>query len=196
MDNSVLSENLRGIANQIRERIERLTYSKRDRRALVLGGIGLFVLLAYVVFQFFSSRNEVLERRLKMLQEDLVKVESLKFEYIESRKKIEEITKSMTGGDEDLISLVEKALIGAGVERGNFSITSRSPSSGDMYDEMSVDVEINRISLGSLVEVLYSLQTRPSFLKISNFRIQTRFDNPDLIKASFRVSTFKFKRVI
>jgi type II secretory pathway component PulM len=196
MDMSTLFEDLKGLVNQVYERIQRLAASERDRRALLFGGIGLIVLLIYIIFQFFSSGSAKLEKKAQALQADLKKIESLRTEYIESNRRIEELTKRVKTGDEDLISLVEKALVETQVERGRFSITSRTPTSGELYEETSVDVEIKKVPLNKAVDVLYKIQTKPSFLKISRFRIRTRFDDPNLVDVSFRVSTFKFKQVI
>jgi hypothetical protein len=90
---------------------------------------------------------------------------------------------------------VEKILVDAQVDRSSFSISSRTDTSGDLYDEKSIDVDIKKLPLNKAVDLLYKIQTNPNFLKVSKFRIRTRFDNPNLLDASFRVSTFKFKQV-
>jgi type II secretory pathway component PulM len=195
MDISVFPENIRNLLNRFTERIQRLLVSERDRKALFWGAVVLLVLLIYLVFQSFSSGSAKLAKRAETLEADLNRIQSLRMEYIESKRRVDEATRKTRAEDEPLISLVEKILVAAQVERGNFSISSRMDTSGDLYDEKSVDVDIKKIPLNKVVDLLYGIQTNPNFLKVSKFRIRTRFDNPSLLDASFRVSTFRFKQV-
>jgi len=195
MDTNTLSENIRNLLNQFTERIQPILGSERDRKVLLLGTIGLLVLLIYLVFHSFSSGTAKLAKKAEALEADLSKIQSLRTEYIESKRRVDEVTSKTKTEDEPLISVVERILVDAQVERGNFSISSRMDTSGDLYDEKSVDVDIKKLPLNKAVDLLYNIQTNPNFLKVSKFRIRTRFDNPNLLDASFRVSTFKFKQV-
>lgn len=189
-------EGLKALLNQARERFDRAMVSDRDRRAVIFGGIGFLILILYVVFQFFSSGSARLEKRVNALQSDLRRIESLRTEYLRSRRRIEELTNTIKNGDEPLISVVEKTLVDARIDRANFSIKSRTPSSGDLYEETSVDVDIKKIPLDRMVDILYRFQTMPTFIRVSKLRPQTRFNDPDLMDVSFRVSTFKFNKVL
>ena len=83
------------------------------------------------------------------------------------------------------------------LDRKNFSIrdvNSRSNSDDDFYEQKSVDVELDKISLDNLVDILYKLQNKPS-LKVSNLNISTKFDKADSMKVKLRVSTYEFKEV-
>jgi type II secretory pathway component PulM len=196
MDTNAILENLKNLVNQARERIRRAAVSDRDRKTIFWAGLGLLVLILYATFQFFSSGSARLERKAQSIQADLKKFESLRAEYLGSRRKIAELAGAIRPGDEPLISVVEKVLIDSRVEKGSFSIRSRTPTGGDLYEETSVDVEIKKIPLDRMVNVLYKIQTMPTFLKVSKFRPQTRFDNPDVMDVSFRISTFKFNQVL
>lgn len=195
MDINSFFDPIKNFSNQLSERIQRLLASERDRKAVLLGAAALFILIIYIIFQSYSSGKATLEKRAAALEEDLKKIESLRSEYIQSKRKMEEATRRIRTEDEALISVVEKVLVDAQVDRSSFSISSRTDTSGDLYDEKSVDVDIKKLSLNKAVDLLYKIQTNPNFLKVSKFRIRTRFDNPNLLDASFRVSTFKFKQV-
>lgn len=196
MDTNAALENLKTLVNEVRERIQRIAASERDRKAVIYAGLGAAVLILYLIFQFFSSGTGRLEKKAQALQIELKKLDSLRNEYIQSKGRIEELSKSIKTGDESLISVVEKILVESRVDRGNFSIKSRTSTSGDLYEETSVDVDLKKIPLDRMVDVLYKIQTTPVFLKVSRFRPQTRFDNPDLMDVSFRVSTFKLNKVL
>jgi hypothetical protein len=196
MDTNNLTDSLRKLGSQAREWIQRVAATERDRRALSYAGIGAGVILLYLIFQFFSSGSARLERKAQTLQAELKKLDTLRSEYIQSKRSIEDVSKKIKTGNESLISLVEKTLVESQIDRGNFSIKSRTPTSGDLYEETSVDVEVKKIPLSKMVDVLYKIQTMPIFLKVSKFRPQTRFDNADFMDASFRVSTFKLNEVL
>ena len=83
------------------------------------------------------------------------------------------------------------------LDRKNFSIrdvNSRSNSDEDFYEEKSVDVELNELSLNALVDILYKLQNKPS-LKVLNLNISTKSNKSDSMKVKLRVSTYEFKQV-
>ena len=195
MNKNNIHEIVKNLKNHFNERFQQILASDRDRKTLILGAIGLSILVVYLVFQSFSSGGARLAKQAVTVEADLKKIESLRNEYIQSKRRIDEVTRNIRSEDEALISVVEKVLIDAEVERGSFSINSRADTSGDLYDERSVDIELKKLSLNKAVDVLYKIQTNPSFLKVSKLRIRTRFDNPALMDASFRVSTFKFKQV-
>ena len=196
MNINAFVDNLRTLIDQAQKRIQRTAVSDRDRRAVIFGGLGLLILVLYIVFQFFSSGSARLEKKAQSLQTDLKRFESLRAEYLGSEHRIEELANTIKTGDEPLISVVEKTLVDSRIDRGNFSIKSRAPSPGDLYEETSVDVDIKKVSLDRMVDILYGFQTMPTFVKVSKLRPQTRFNDPDLMDVSFRVSTFKFNQVL
>jgi type II secretory pathway component PulM len=196
MNMNAFLDNLRTLIDEAQKRIQRTMVSDRDRKAVIFGGLGFLILVLYMVFQFFSSGSARLEKKAQSLQADLKRFESLRAEYLGSKHRIEELANTIKTGDEPLISVVEKTLVDSRIDRGNFSIRSRTSTSGDLYEETSVDVEIKKIPLDRMVDVLYKFQTMPAYLKVSKLRPQTRFDNPDLMDISFRVSTFKLNQVL
>jgi type II secretory pathway component PulM len=196
MNMNAFLDNLRTLIDEAQKRIQRTMVSDRDRKAVIFGGLGFLILVLYMVFQFFSSGSARLEKKTQSLQADLKRFESLRAEYLGSKHRIEELANTIKTGDEPLISVVEKTLVDSRIDRGNFSIRSRTSTSGDLYEETSVDVEIKKIPLDRMVDVLYKFQTMPAYLKVSKLRPQTRFDNPDLMDISFRVSTFKLNQVL
>ncbi len=126
-----------------------------------------------------------------------MEVKLLKVEYEDSKKKIAQLSSQIKKENEALISVVEKILLKENLDRKNFSIrdvNSRSNSDDDFYEEKSVDVELYKISLNTLIDILYRLQNKPS-LKVSNLNISTKFYKSNSMKVKLRVSTYEFKQV-
>jgi general secretion pathway protein M len=192
-------ESFKLIYNHIRERIQQASTSKREKRAVIVSAIAISVFIIFIIFQFLASGTERLTKKVDALNSDLVKVENLRKQLDESNRLISQLTGSFKSGDEALISVVEEIVVNEQIDRGSFSIkdsNTSAPAAEDLYNEKSVDVEIRKIPLSKIVDLLYKIQVRPSLLKASNLRIRTRFDNPDLVDVNFRISSFEFKKVI
>ncbi len=172
----------------------KLTLSKRDKTVLSLAGAVLLVIFLYLLIGSFFSGASGLEKKVKALEQELGKIKTLQAEYLKSKRRLEELEGDIKMGTEPIISVAEKILVESGIEREKFSIRSRTPESGELYEENSVDVEIKKIPLRKMVDVLHKVETYPSFLKITRFRPQLRFNSPDLLDVSFRISTYQLKK--
>ena len=185
--------------HHVRDRIQQVSASKRDKRAVIISVLVISVFIIFIIFQFFSSGTKRLTQKVDALNSDLGKIEKLRKRLEDSNRVISQLTSSFKSGDEALISVVEDILVNEQIDRGSFSIkdsNTSAPAIDDFYSEKSVDVEIRKIPLNKIVDLLYKVQVGRSLLKVSNLRIRTRFDNPDLIDVNFRISSFEFKKVI
>lgn len=198
MDINDLTQNVKKVLGGIREKLSRHSTTERDRRAIMIGAAGLCLLVLYLIFQSFSSGTDRLEKRVSQLESDLVRIEGLRAEYLQSKERISELSSKIREEEEPLISVVERILLDENLERKNFSIKDvnlRTSQSEDFYQEKSIDVELKNLSLKDLVDILYKIQNAPSFLKVSNLNINTKFDKSDSMTVKLRVSTFEFKEV-
>ena len=197
MDIDRTKENIKVFIDQSREKLETLLSTDRDRRAALIGGVTIVLVVFYLIFHSFSSGTQALEKRSVQLEKELKEVKVLKAEYENSNKKIAELSSKIKKENEALISVVEKVLLDEKLDRNNFSIrdvNSRTNSDEDFYEEKSVDVELNKISLSNLVDILYKLQNKTS-LKVSNVSISTKVGKSDSMNVKLRVSTYDFKKV-
>lgn len=197
MDIDSIRQKIQDLIEKSREKFYSLTSTERDRRALLLGGSAIVIIVIYLVFHSYSSGTDHLQKRFAQLEKELREVKVLKAEYEDSNKKIVELSSKIKKENEALISVVEKILLNEKLDRTNFSIrdvNSRTNSNEDFYEEKSVDVELNKISLSNLVDILYKLQNKPS-LKVSNVSISTKLGKSDSINVKLRVSTYEFKQV-
>ncbi len=199
MDLQSIIERIKSYIQAGREKLLKVSSTERDRRAMLALGVVVCVLILYFVIHFFSSGTERLEKRAEVLESELRKVKSLSAEYEQSKKRMSELAGKIKKEDEDLISLVEKVLLAENIQRQNFSIrdvNSRGSDNEELFEEKSVDVELKRVSLDDLVDILYKIQTKQSFLKVSNLNITTKVKQPESVNVKLRVSTFDFKQVI
>ena len=197
MDIDTIKEELRNIADRLREKLQTLSSTERDRRVLLFGGLAVVFIVFYLIIHSYTSATERLEKRSAQLYKELKEVEMLKVEYEDSKKQISELSSKIKKENEALITVVEKILLDEKLDRKNFSIrdvNSRTNSDEDFYEEKSVDVELNKLSLADLVDILYKIQNKSS-LKVSNLNISTKFDKSASMNVKLRVSTYEFKQV-
>ncbi|MFQ5788252.1 MAG: hypothetical protein ACE5H1_09760, partial [Thermodesulfobacteriota bacterium] len=88
-------ENIKGIKNLIRDRIQRLSSSKRDKRAVIISAFAFSILLLFLIFQFFSSGTEKLAKKANVLESDLKGIGALRDELVDANKTISKITSSI-----------------------------------------------------------------------------------------------------
>lgn len=198
MELGSLTKSINNAVRSARERLAQISSTERDRRAVIIGAAGLCLLILYIVFHSISSGTDRLEKRVTQLETELGRIQELKTEYEDSKKKIAVLSSKIKEENEPLISIVEQILLSENLDRKNFSIRDvnlRTSDSEDFYEERSIDVELKNISLKDLVDVLYKIQNAPSFLKVSNLNLSTKFDRSDSLTVKLRVSTFRFKEV-
>jgi general secretion pathway protein M len=69
--------------------------------------------------------------------------------------------------------------------------TVSTPS--EVYNEESVEVKMEGVTLEQLVRYLHQVENSPQLLKIKRLEIKPRFDNRQILTATFRVSAFTLK---
>ena len=69
--------------------------------------------------------------------------------------------------------------------------TVSTPS--EVYNEESVEVKMEGVTLEQLVHYLHQVENSPQLLKIKRLEIKPRFDNRQILTATFRVSAFTLK---
>ncbi len=191
---SAVLERIRPLSRRVRELIDRGEFSTRDVRALKIAAAALAVFILFSAYRAVfpggsSVRSEVSQVRLQLNE-----MRSFKEEYRYSRDLLAKVSGSMNEEKEALISVAEKVLVRNGIDRRTFSIKGTNPSvrGKGIKRERAVLVKINKVSVPRVLNVLYTFQKSKTILKVSDFRIKTRFDNPNLTDVSFRLSTFSF----
>ena len=190
-----LVEKFRNFINSL---LEKQTFSERDKRAVKIAAVVVAIFFGFMILKSLITGGENNKEKVVELEQRLQKVKELRAEYDYTKNLLNQMTVSIKKEDEALISVVEKILIDNQIERKSFSIkdSNINSNSDDLYNERSVQVDIKRVSLQKAIDVLYSIQNRESFLKVSSLKLKTKFDKNNLLDMSFRLSTFEFNKVL
>ena len=170
--------------------------SERDRRAFKFAIWAVVIFFGFMVFKWIFIGKDVDRRRVFELRKQLHQVRELRSEYEYSKDLLKRLTASIKREEEALISVVEKVLVDNRIQRTLFSIkdsNTKTDKTGEFYEEKAVEVDVKKITLQKALDILYSMQTRDSFLKVSDVKLKTRFGEENLLDLSFRLSTFEFK---
>ncbi len=192
----VLGKLTEPVVRRVRDLIGTRDFSTRDVRAIQIGAAALAIFLIFSVYRAVLPGGSAIRSEVGQMRLQLNEIRALKEEYRYSRDILSKVSGSMKEEKEALISVVEKTLIRNGIDRRSFSIRGTNPSvrGKGIERERAVLVKINKVSVPRVLNVLYVFQKSKTILKVSDLRIKTRFDNPNLTDVSFRLSTFSFSK--
>ncbi len=182
------------VVRRVRDLIGTRDFSARDVRAIKIGVAVLAIFLVFSVYRAVFPGGSAVRSEVSQMRLQLNEMRAIKDEYRYSRDLLAKVSGSMKEEKEALISVAEKVLIRNGIDRRSFSIRGTNPSvrGKGIKRERAVLVKINKVSVPRVMNVLYVFQKSKTILKVSDLRIKTRFDNPNLTDVSFRLSTFSF----
>ena len=191
---SAVLERTEPLVRRVRELVDRGEFSTRDVRALKIAAVALSLFILFSAYRAVFPGGSAVKSEVSQVRLRLGEMRSLKDEYRYSRDLLAEVSGSMREERDALISVAEKALVRNGIDRRSFSIRGTNPSvrGEGINRERAVLVKINKVPVPRVLNVLYTFQKSKTILKVSDLRIKTRFDNPNLSDVSFRLSTFSF----
>ena len=182
------------LAQRARDLVGRRDFSPRDIRALKIGAAVVAVLIVFSVYRAVFPGGSAVRTEVSQMKLELNEIRAIKEEYRYSRDLLAKVSGSMKEEKEALLSVAEKVLVRNGIDRRSFSIRGINPSvrGKGIKKERAVLVKVNKVAVPKVLNILYSFQKSKTILRVSDLRIKTRFDNPNLTDVSFRLSTFSF----
>ena len=189
-----LSGMLGSARRRVEEYVEKRDFSPRDLRAAKIGAAAVCAFLLFSLYGAVSPEGPGARGELEILRAQVEEIRAIGREHRYSSDLLRRAG-SLMEEKEALISVAERALLGNRIGRDSFSIRGTNPAgnSGAVEGERVVVVQVNSVPLSSLISVLHAFQQSGSILMVSDLAIKTRFDNPGLADASFRLSTFSFR---
>lgn len=166
--------------------------SKRDRIALILGGVVvLATLISIGIVEPYISGLAALDARIAAKQRQLDEIRDLRREYLVLQQQLGEAERKLSGNSEfSLFSFVE-GLTGRIAGKENLVyMRPQPPAVREGLREESVEVKLEKIDLDQTVRLLYEIETAEAFLPVKNLRIRTRFDDRSRFDAVLTISGY------
>lgn len=169
----------------------------REQTFALIGAGVLVLFLIGLPLSLASGKLSSLENQLEQGREKGRQIAHKLENYKQLQAQLKGLEVKIGGGfDPTLTTTMEQLAEKAGIKERIENIKQRAPTPSDMYDEVSADVRLTRITVPQLVDYLYNIENDPGhFLRIRQIQVKRRYDNKQLMDVSFQVSTYKLQGV-
>lgn len=165
------------------------------RERWMVGACAVFVVITVVYFGIISPYGnavEQLDAKIASRQRQLKEVQALRQEYLELQDQLAEAEKRLAKARNfSLFSFVESTTARVQTKENLVYMRPQPTSEQDGFKSESVEIKLERIDLGRLVQFLYALNSSDVYLQIKTLRLKTRFDDKSLFDAVMIISHYR-----
>ena len=171
--------------------------SLQPRERLFLGGAGatlvLFLIFKIAIDPLFKHSAD-LERQIVTARRQLTELRILQQEYQRQKNVVDSINSQLKRQQNFAIfSRLEEFAGQTGIRNKILYMKPTVSTPSEVYNEESVEIKMEGVTLEQLVRYLHQVENSPQLLKIKRLEIKPRFDNRQILTATFRVSAFTLK---
>ncbi len=163
------------------------------RERLLVLGVGGMLALTILVFGVVTpvlGAASAASARVASAEQELVAVRRLRREYDEVHGRLASVEERIRNGPRgEIFTTLEKLASESTVKID--SMEPRTSPASDAYKETKVQVTLKGVTLAQLVNYLHRIDASAQVLSIKSLRIRTRKDKPELLDATFTVSSFE-----
>lgn len=166
---------------------------QRDRLVLTAGMIlvGAIFVIQFALVPYIEARDKLtksLRTNEKILKEMIV----LGSEYRALSKGVNEIRTGMSrrASNFTLFSHLEKKAGEAGVRKNIKHMQPSRSSPAGAYEEVSVEIKLEKITLKELVDFLYAVESPEEMVRVKRMSVKRAVEAPQYLSALIQVATF------
>ena len=165
--------------------------SSQERILVTIAGAGVAAALLFlIVVNPILGMSAAMDRRVANAEQELELVRRLRLEYDEVHGRLATVEERIRNGPRgEIFTTLEKLAAEAIVKVD--SMEPRTSPASDAYRETKVQVALKSVTLPQLVNYLHKIDSSDQVLSIKSLRIRTRKDKPELLDATFTVSSFE-----
>ncbi len=156
----------------------------------IAGALLVLVLLFFgIVYPILSAASRA-EESAHEAENTLQAVLQLRAEYDEVNSRVSRVDSRIASGPSGNLFTQLESL----AQQSALKIDSLEPQpspENDRYRETKVEVVLKSVTLAQLVTYMHKIETSQQLLSVKSLRIRTRSDSPDLLDATFSVSSFE-----
>jgi general secretion pathway protein M len=169
----------------------------QPRERLFLGGAGamlvLFLIFKLTIDPLFKHSAD-LDRQIVTARHQLAELRTMQQEYQRQKTVVDSINSQLKRQQNFAIfSRLEEFAGQTGIRNKILYMKPTVSTPSEVYNEESVEVKMEGVTLEQLVRYLHQIENSPQLLKIKRLEIKPRFDNRQILTATFRVSAFTLK---
>jgi general secretion pathway protein M len=162
----------------------------RERLVITIGAAVIGAALVFVgVVDPLLERKQLLERQAVRTQRAIREAATLGAEYAKLRKRLSTLESRLPPPEAQfsLVAFVEGAAERARVRERIVGMQPQPPTVVQPYQETSVDVRVDGLSLPELLGLLVELGQASYDVQVRYLQIKSRYDAPHLLDANLRV---------
>ena len=169
----------------------------QPRERLFLGG-GVAVLVLFLFFKVaidpLFKHSADLDRQIISARRQLAELRTMQQEYQRQKSVVDTINNQLKQQQNFAIfSRLEEFAGQTGIRNKILYMKPTVSTPSEVYNEESVEIKMEGVTLEQLVRYLHQVENSPQLLKIKRLEIKPRFDNRQILTATFRVSAFTLK---
>ncbi len=164
--------------------------SQRERVVVGVGAVVIGAALVFVtVVDPLLERLDRLERQAARKQRELREVAALGAEYAALRARLSMLERRLPPPEAQfsLVAFVEEAASQTRVRERIVGMQPQPPTASHSYQETSVDLRLDGVSLSDLLALLVELEQTPYDVQVRHLQIKPKYDAPYLLEATLRV---------
>ncbi|MBE9528882.1 MAG: hypothetical protein IME99_06555 [Proteobacteria bacterium] len=162
------------------------------RRVVTLLILAAVFLLLISGGTFFTEKWSKAKRLSALKTEEALVFEGLKAEYLARKGSLDRLRRKAYGKESaSVVALTEEIGREAGVGGRIVSLKSLGEKKNAGYIESGLEVRIENIKLNELVNFLYMVENHRLLLVVRDFRLKSRFDDPNQLDVSMRLARLK-----
>ncbi|MCA9507326.1 MAG: type II secretion system protein M [Myxococcales bacterium] len=167
------------------------TLSAREKKLLALLFSAFIVLLIFLTLYIATSKISDKKANLVKNQSQLAQIIALEGEYRSAKEKNESMVESIRSNDISLLSMIPKVASRLGLTVKELTEQRRPLGKTDNV-EVSVKVNLTKLSMDKVSALIEQIEDEnQGIVKVTRLKINTRFDEPDLLDVQMTVSTWK-----
>ena len=169
----------------------------QSRERLFVGGAGaalvVFLIFKLAIDPMFKHYAE-LDRQIVTARRQLNELRTMQQEYQRQKSVVDSINSQLKKQQNFAIfSRLEELAGQTGIRNNILYMKPTVSTPSEVYNEESVEIKMEGVTLAQLVRYLHQVENSPQLLKIKRLETKPRFDNRQLLTATFRVSAFTLK---
>jgi general secretion pathway protein M len=164
----------------------------RERVFIMGAGIAILLTLLFtMVIDPMLAHSARLDKQIVAAQRELQELHTLQQDYQRQKGVIDRINAQLKRQKGfSVFSRLEELAKQTETRSKILYIKPTVSSPSDAYEEESVEIKMEDVTLEQLIKYLFQIENSPQFMKIKRLYIKPRLDNRQLLSVIFRVSTF------
>jgi general secretion pathway protein M len=168
------------------------TLSARERLMVTAAALAVALFTVWLVAHQIGSGISAREARIEQKTKVLSQIGKLAEGYRRREAERQAVEARLKGVPVQLMSHISQAGATLGIQVNDLRPTG-APTEAEGLREESVEVNLARIDLSRLAQLLQSLERGAGVVKVRRIRVTTRADDPALVDATLVVSTYQLK---